>query len=122
NVEGVVEMMLDATQKFDKPLTRERLFAWHAALFPTGRSGMQKITVGAWRKAEDDPMQIVSGYAGKERVHFEAPGGKRLAKEMTAFLKWFEKDDGIDPVLRAAIAHLWFVTIHPFQDGNGRIA
>jgi len=122
DVEGVVEMMLDATQKYDQPLTDERLFGWHAALFPTGRSGMHKITVGGWRTDASGPMQVVSGAVGKERIHYEAPEAARLADEMKAFLDWFEKKDGTDPVMRAAIAHLWFVTIHPFGDGNGRIA
>lgn len=122
DVEGVVEMMLDATQSYDKPLTKDRLFGWHAALFPTGRSGMHKITVGAWRKDKDGPMQVVSGPIGRQKVHFEAPAADRLAKEMAAFLKWFEGKPGKDPVLKAGIAHLWFVTIHPFDDGNGRIA
>lgn len=122
NVEGVVEMMLDATQRFRDPLTTDRLFGWHAALFPTGRSGMTKIAVGAWRDENAGPMQVVSGRIGRERVHFEAPSWDRLDAEMTAFLAWFAEDDGVDPVLRAAIAHLWFVTIHPFEDGNGRIA
>lgn len=122
NVEGVVEMMLDATQRFDQPLTDERLFGWHAALFPTGRSGMTRITVGAWRGEEGGPMQVVSGPIGHEKVHYEAPGADRLNTEMGAFLIWFEITSPIDPVLRAALAHLWFVTIHPFDDGNGRIA
>jgi Fic family protein len=122
NVEGIVEMMLDATQKYDEPLTEERLFAWHAALFPTGRSGMRKITVGDWRSAEHGPMQVVSGPANRERVHFEAPAADRLKGEMAAFLRGFNAKPSIDPVLKAAIAHLWFVTIHPFEDGNGRIA
>lgn len=121
-VEGVVEMMLDATQRFDSPLTAERLFSWHAALFPTGRSGMLRITVGAWRPPEAGPMQVVSGPIGRERVHFEAPAADRLATEMDAFLHWFNAPSPVDPVLRAGIAHLWFVTIHPFEDGNGRIA
>ena len=121
NVEGVVEMMLDATRKYDKPVTEERLFGWHAALFPTGRSGMHKITVGAWRKDNHGPMQVVSGPLGKENVHFQAPAAGRLAKEMTQFINWFENAIAIDPVLKAGIAHLWFVTIHPFDDGNGRI-
>jgi len=121
DVEGVVEMMLDATQRFSVPLTRERLFGWHAALFPTGRSGMYPITVGAWRKLENDPMQVVSGPLGRERVHFEAPTADRLDGEMGAFLAWFEAGDEIDPILKAGIAHLRFVTIHPFADGNGRI-
>ena len=122
DVEGFVEMMIDATQKYDQPLTEERLFGWHAALFPTGRSGMHKIKVGAWRDDSSGPLQVVSGAVGKERVHYEAPQAAKLASEMKAFLEWFEKKDDIDPVLKAAIAHLWFVTIHPFEDGNGRIA
>ena len=122
DVEGIVEMMIDATRDFDRPLTRERLFDWHAALFPTGRTGMQRITVGAWRPASAGPMQVVSGPVGKERGHFEAPAAERLDAEMRHFLDWFEGGKGIDPVLRAGIAHLWFVTIHPFEDGNGRIA
>lgn len=122
DVEGVVEMMLDATQNYAAPLTAERLFAWHAALFPTGRSGMTRIAVGAWRPPEVGSMQVVSGPYGRERVHFEAPEAERLPGEMAAFLDWFERRDGTDPVIRAAIAHLWFVTIHPFEDGNGRIA
>jgi len=123
NVEGVVEMTLDATENYREPLTAKRLFAWHAALFPTGRSGMAKITVGAWRTEKSGPMQVVSGPAGRERVHFEAPVAARLDHEMRAFLRWFNgARDGIDPVIKAGIAHLWFVTIHPFEDGNGRIA
>ena len=121
-VEGVVEMMLDATQKFAEPLTAERLFGWHAALFPTGRSGMRRITVGDWRPAAAGPMQVVSGPIGRERVHFEAPPAKRLRREVTAFLTWFEQAKAIDPVLKAGIAHFWFVTLHPFEDGNGRIS
>jgi Fic family protein len=122
NVEGVVEMMLDATQNYRMPLTEERLFDWHAALFPTGRSGITKITVGAWRNKELGPMQVVSGPIGREHVHFEAPTAERLPAEMRAFLAWFNATDGVDPVIFAAVAHLWFVTIHPFEDGNGRIA
>ena len=121
DVEGIVEMMLDATQKYAQPLTTERLFGWHAALFPTGRSGMHKITVGAWRPAEAGPMQVVSGPIGREKVHFEAPSAEKLDQEMTALLHWFEAQNGVDPVVKAAIAHFWFVTIHPFEDGNGRI-
>ena len=119
NVEGVVEMMLDATQHFDQPLTQERLFDWHAALFPTGRSGMQVIIVGYWRTG---PMQVVSGAYGRERVHFEAPEPAHIEREMNRFLDWYNHEHAIDPVLKAAMAHLWFVTIHPFDDGNGRIA
>jgi len=122
NVEGVVEMMLDASQNFDKPLTEDRLFAWHAALFPTGRSGMRKIIVGGWRDDADGPMEVVSGPIGKERVHYQAPAASLLDKEMARFFDWANESDGTDPVLRAALAHLWFATIHPFDDGNGRIA
>jgi Fic family protein len=122
DVEGVVEMMLDATQNYQAPLTDERLFAWHAALFPTGRSGMTKIIVGTWRDEASGPMQVVSGPIGREKVHYEAPMAARLDGEMTAFVEWFNGDAPLDPVLKAAIAHLWFVTIHPFEDGNGRIA
>ena len=122
NVEGVVEMMLDATQNHDKPLTEERLFGWHASPFPTGYSGMRKIRVGAWRDDAKGPMQVVSGPIDHEYVHFEAPAAVRLEKEMAAFLDWFNGDDGTDLVLRAGISHFWFVTIHPFEDGNGRIA
>ena len=122
NVEGVVEMMLDATQNYAAPLTAKRLFGWHAALFPTGRSGMSRIVIGAWRTEQSGPMQVVSGPYGKEKVHYEAPTFDRLDGEMAAFLDWFENGAAIDPVLKAAIAHLWFVTIHPFDDGNGRIA
>lgn len=121
-VEGVVEMMLDATRKFDEPLTAERLFGWHAALFPTGRSGMYKIAVGGWRTGEAGAMKVVSGPIGKEKVHFEAPEAKRVPGEMDRFLAWFEEPLSMDPVMKAAVAHLWFVTIHPFDDGNGRIA
>ena len=122
HVEGVVEMMLDASGHYDQPLTAERLFAWHAALFPTGRSGMTKIRVGGWRDDGTGPMQVVSGPIGKERVHFSAPPAVRLEGEMTAFLGWFNRAADIDEVLKAGLSHLWFVTIHPFDDGNGRIA
>ena len=122
HVDGVVEMMLDATQKYDQPLTDERLYDWHAALFPTGRSGMSKITVGAWRTDSGGPMQVVSGAIGRERVHYEAPAAKRLKKEMKAFLKWLGGKGDMDLVVKSAVAHLWFVTLHPFDDGNGRIA
>jgi len=120
NVDGVVEMMLDATQNYNKPLTKERLFGWHAALFPTGYSGMYKIEVAKYRTGE---MQVVSGAMGKEKVHYQAPKAELLEKEMDSFLDWFDKkDNSIDLVLKSAIAHFWFVTIHPFDDGNGRIA
>lgn len=122
DVEGVVEMMLDATGSYDQPLTAERLLGWHAALFPTGRSGMSRIIVGAWRDDRSGPMQVVSGPIGRERVHYQAPKASRIDAEMAAFLEWFEQKSKADPVLKAAIAHLWFVTIHPFEDGNGRIA
>ncbi len=125
HVEGVVEMMLDATRHYDQPLTSERLLAWHASLFPTGRSGMRKIRVGAWRDDHTAPMQVVSGPVGHERVHFEAPAARRLEREMQAFLDWFNEGGAgadIDAVLKAGLAHLWLVTIHPFDDGNGRIA
>lgn len=122
HVDGVVEMMLDATQQNEKPLTKERLFDWHAALFPTGRSGMYKIIVGTWRDDSTGPMQVVSGAMGKERVHYQAPNATILEAEMAVFITWFNSEQPIDPVLKAAIAHLWFVTIHPFDDGNGRIA
>ena len=122
DVDGVVEMMLDATQNCFKPLTKERLFDWHAALFPTGRSGMSKITVADWRKDTTGPMQVVSGAMGKEKVHFQAPDSSRVDNEMNLFLGWFNNNTENDLVLKAAIAHLWFVTIHPFEDGNGRIA
>jgi len=121
DIDGIVEMMLDATQNFQQPLTPDRLFAWQAALFPTGRSGMARIAVGSWRTAESGPMQVVSGAIGRERVHFEAPAAERIPQEMKRFLLWLEQDQGLDPVLKAGIAHLWFVTIHPFEDGNGRI-
>ena len=122
NIDGVVEMMIDATQSFARPLTEGRLSDWHAALFPTGRSGMSHITVGAWRLDKEGPMQVVSGPYGREKVHYQAPPAERLAGEMYAFLKWFEGPTDCDAVIKAALAHLWFVTIHPFDDGNGRIA
>ncbi|WP_154222303.1 Fic family protein [Marinicella rhabdoformis] len=119
DTEGFVEMMLDATQQFNKPLTQGRLFDWHAALFPTGRSGMHRITVGGWRTQDSGPMQVVSGPI----IHFEAPAATRLSEEMTSFLNWFNQNYGeIDPIIKAGIAHLWFISIHPFEDGNGRIA
>jgi Fic family protein len=121
-VEGVVEMMLDATRHYDQPLTAERLFSWHASLFPTGRSGMTKIRVGTWRDDGTGPMEVVSGPIGKEHVHFQGPPARRLEGEMQVFLEWFNANAQTDPVLKAGLAHLWFVTIHPFDDGNGRIA
>jgi Fic family protein len=122
HVEGVVEMILDATHHYDRPLTAKRLFAWHASLFPTGRSGMTAIKVGGWRDDSAGPMQVVSGPVGKEHVQYQAPKADRLDHEMKSFLEWFEGDKAMDQVLTAGLAHLWFVTIHPFDDGNGRIA
>ena len=121
-VDGVVEMMLDATQRFDVPLTGDRLQSWQAALFPTGRSGMNRIVVGAWRNAASGPMQVASGPIGRETIHYEAPAATWLDASMGEFLDWFEAPTAMDPVLKAAIAHVWFVTVHPFEDGNGRIA
>jgi Fic family protein len=121
NVDGMVEMMIDATQNSFKPLTKERLFDWHAALFPTGRSGMYKITVADWRTDSTGPMQVVSGAMGKEKVHFQAPHSSLIETEMSRLLTWFNTNNELDLVLKAAVAHLWFVTIHPFDDGNGRI-
>ena len=122
DVEGVVEMMLDATTHYAQPLTADRLFGWHAALFPTGRSGLQKITVGNWRDDKGGPMQVVSGPIGRQKVHYEAPPASRVPEEMDRFLSWFAAPGSTDPLLIAGLAHLWFVTIHPFDDGNGRIA
>lgn len=122
NVEGIVEIMIDATRNYAKPLSKARLSDWHAALFPTGRSGMQHITVGKWRGKASGPMQVVSGPIGREKVHYEAPGYARLEKEMAAFTKWFNTKPDTDWLIASAIAHFWFVTIHPFDDGNGRIA
>ena len=122
DVDGVVEMMLDATQNYSLPLPFDRLYAWHSSLFPTGRSGMYKINVGQWRKDEKGPMQVVSGAIGKQRVHFQAPDATLMEAEMQDFIHWFNTEQGLDPVLKAGIAHLWFITIHPFDDGNGRIA
>jgi Fic family protein len=115
-------MIVDATGNYADPLTEERLCSWHAALFPTGRSGMSKIRVGSWRDDGNGPMQVVSGPVGRERIHYQAPPARRIAAEMAKFLRWFEKPGEIDPLLIAGLAHLWFVTIHPFDDGNGRIA
>jgi len=118
DVEGIVEIMLDATQKFDQPLTKERLFHWHLALFPDQNNSFRKIKTGQWRTS---PIQVVSGPLGREKIHFEGPSVKRVDQEMRSFLDWIDKEKKIDLVLKAAIAHLWFVTIHPFDDGNGRI-
>lgn len=125
HVEGVVEMMLDATRNFADPLTSDRLFGWHSALFPTGRSSVTRLRVGAWRDdsvVNAGPMQVVSGSIGRERVHYTAPPAARLDAEMGSFLEWFNGESLMDPVLKAALAHLWFVTVHPFDDGNGRVA
>ncbi len=122
HAEGVVDMILDATQQHDTPLTVDRLFGWHAALFPTGYSGMNKLRVGAWRDDREGPMQVVSGPVHRHQVHYEAPPAHRLDAEVQEFLGWFNTDCQDDPVIKAGLAHLWFVTIHPFDDGNGRIA
>ena len=122
DVDGIVELMLDATGNFEKPLTKERLFDWHAALFPTGRSGMHRIRVGTRRDDHAGPMQVVSGPIGREKTHFTAPPADRVPAEMERLLHWFNQDTSADPVLASGIAHLWFVTVHPFEDGNGRIA
>lgn len=122
NVDGVVEMLLDATQHCNEKLTADRLFGWHAALFPTGRSGMLKVLVGQWRDDSTGPMQVVSGAMGREKVHYQAPAAKLLKREMTAFLKWVNAKDSLDPLLKAGLGHFWFVTLHPFEDGNGRMA
>ena len=122
HVDGVVEMMLDATTRFDAALTEERLFAWHAALFPTGHSGMVKIAVAEWRDDSNGPMQVVSGPFGREKIHFQAPPATLLTHQMTDFLTWFNTTSSLDDILKAAMSHLWFISIHPFDDGNGRIA
>ena len=122
DVEGIVEMMLDATANYSNKLTEKRLFDWHASLFPTGRSGMSLITVGNWRDDSSGPMRVVSGAIGKEKVHYEAPPANRIQAEMKAFLNWLSNPRNIDPLIASGLAHLWFVTIHPFEDGNGRIA
>lgn len=127
DIEGAVEMMLDATQKYAEPLTTERLLGWQSSLFPGGRSGMHRVLTGQWRTPDMDPMQVVSGPMSRDRVrpkniHFEAPNADRLTVEVARFLQWFESRDQTDPVLRVGLAHLWFVTIHPFEDGNGRVS
>lgn len=121
-VEGMVDLTLDAIGNCRAPLTRNRLFSWHGALFPTGRSGLFRIRIGAWRDDSHGPMRVVSGGFGRERVHFQAPAADRLPAEMERFLAWFETDSVLDPILHAGVAHLWFLTLHPFDDGNGRIA
>ena len=122
HVDGVVEMMLDATRNYTLPLTKDRLYGWHAALFPTAHSGMHRITVGRFRTEKSGAMQVISGAYGREKVHYEAPPYDRLTNEMALFLKWFNTSKGTDLVMKSALAHFWFVTIHPFEDGNGRIA
>lgn len=122
DAEGVVDMVLDATARCAEPLSEQRLLAWHAALFPTGYSGLQKIQAGAWRKDEQGPMQVVSGRVGREQVHFKAPGAPALPAEMARFVTWANTDTSHHPLIKAGLAHLWFVTLHPFEDGNGRIA
>lgn len=122
DVEGIVDMMFDATQNFTTQLSVERLFNWHSSLFPSGKSGMYKIIVGNWRDDSTGPMQVVSGAMGKEKIHFQAPDAKVLEKEISLFIEWFNADENIDPVIKAGVAHLWLVTLHPFEDGNGRIA
>lgn len=122
HVEGVVEMVLDATANCQAPVTRERLFGWHAALFPTGYSGLVRIKVGNWRDDATGPMQVVSGALGRQKVHFEAPPADRLAAETDRFIDWAQRSSGEPALIKAGLAHLWLVTLHPFDDGNGRIA
>ncbi len=121
-VEGVVDVMFDATSNFEAPLTERRLFDWHASLFPSVHDGLAKIKVGAWRDDKDGPMRVISGPIGREKVHFEAPPAADVKAEMQSFLEWFNTESDLDLVIRAGLAHLWFVTLHPFADGNGRIA
>ncbi len=122
NIDGVVEMLLDATLNYEEPLTKERLFNWHCSLFPTGRNRMSKLIVGNWRDDYHGAMQVVSGSMSKERVNFQAPDADKIDSEMAVFFQWFNNEHKLEPVLKAALAHFWFVTIHPFDDGNGRIA
>jgi len=122
HVEGIVEMMLNATGDYEKPLTEERLFDWHGALFPTGRSGLSKISVAQWRDDKNGPMQVISGPFGKEKIHYQAPPAINLNEEMKTFITWFNQENRLEPLIKAGMAHLWFVTVHPFDDGNGRIA
>ena len=122
HVDGIVDLMIDATKNYDKELTRERLFSWHSALFPNERSGRYRIIAGQWRDDSTGPMQVVSGALGKEKVHYQAPHALKIENEMTLFFDWFNREKKTDLVFKAAIAHLWFVTIHPFEDGNGRIS
>jgi len=122
NVDGIVDMLVNATQNAEEELTKERLFGWHNCLFPEGRSGMYSIVVGQWRKDAKGPMQVVSGAIGREKIHFEAPAAIKLEAEMNRFLEWFNLELKLDPIIKAGIAHFWFITLHPFEDGNGRIA
>lgn len=122
NVDGMVDLMIDATSNFEQLLTEERLFSWHSALFPSGKSGLRRIATGNWRNDSKGPMQVVSGILGREKVHFQAPEAIRLGHEVRLFLDWFNFENNTDQLIKAAIAHLWFVTIHPFEDGNGRIS
>ena len=122
NIDGFVEILLDATQNYRKPLSIQRLHRWHTLLFPTGHSGLQKIEIGTWRKDKTGPMQVVSGRLDKPRVHFVAPAARKIEREMKFFLQWFNATQEIDPIIKSGMAHFWFVTIHPYEDGNGRIA
>jgi Fic family protein len=122
HIDGLVEVLFDATLNFNQPLSKQRILSWHAALFPTSFSGMTKIRAGKWRDDSHGPMQVVSGSIGKEMVHYQAPPARRLNQEITAFIKWWKTNDAVDGIIRAGIAHLYFITIHPFEDGNGRIA
>jgi len=122
NVDGIVDMMLDAIKNYKKPLTLERLKDWHCAMFPTGRSGAYKILVGTLRNDSTGPMQVVSGAIGKEKIHFQAPDANLLSNELEKFLEWFNNENTLDPVIKSGIAHLWYITLHPFEDGNGRMA
>jgi len=122
SIDGIVEMMLDATQNYNHPLTKDRLCGWHNCLFPTGRSGMYKILVGNWRDDSLGPMRVISGQMGKEKIHFQAPDAEIIEREMNLFLEWINSEEAMDSVIKAGIAHFWFITLHPFDDGNGRIA
>ena len=122
NVDGIVDLLIDATKNYDQELNKQRLFSWHAALFPTGQSGMYRIITGNWRNDSTGPMQVVSGALGKEKVHYQAPPAAQLENEMQLFFDWFNLEQNTELVLKSAIAHLWFVTLHPFEDGNGRIS
>lgn len=122
DVDGIVDMMIDAVENYQLPMTKERLFAWHSSLFPAGRSRLSRIITGGWRKDLKGPMQVVSGVIGKETIHFQAPAASVVDREMERFIKWFNREDNNEYIIRSAVAHLWFVTVHPFEDGNGRIA